>query len=420
MVTVMDAGLGLGSGAASGRKMSMDIVRMSDLDLAGKRVLIREDLNVPLKDRAVTNDARIRAALPTIRLAMESGAKVMLMSHLGRPTEGEFDENLSLAPVAERLTQLLGTRVRLVRDWIDGGSALEVGDDEVLLLENVRFLPGEKADDEALAKRMAALCDIYVMDAFGTAHRAQASTHGVGVYAPVACAGPLLVGELDALQRALAEPARPLVAIVGGSKVSTKLTVLESLSGKVDQLIVGGGIANTFIAADGHGVGKSLHEADLIDEAARLTRAARDRGGEIPIPTDVVVASEFSESAEADVRDVDGVGDDEMILDIGPDTAEHLASLLKNAGTIVWNGPVGVFEFDQFGEGTRVLAQAIAASPAFSIAGGGDTLAAIDKYGIAEQVSYISTGGGAFLEFIEGKTLPAVAMLSARAAPAQG
>lgn len=390
----------------------MNILKMSELDLKGKRVLVREDLNVPVKDGVVTSDARIRASLPTIKMAMEQGAKVLLMSHLGRPEEGVYDASQSLAPVAERLTELLGVKVRLEKDWIDG---VDVADGEVVLCENVRFLKGEKKNDDALAKKMAALCDVYVMDAFGTAHRAQASTHGVARFAPVACAGPLLANELEALGRALENPARPLVAIVGGSKVSTKLTVLESLSKKVDQLIVGGGIANTFIAAAGHGVGKSLYEADLVDEAKRLTAAAQAKGGEIPVPTDVVVAQEFSGDAEADVKLVDQVRDSEMILDVGPDTAEKFADILRNAGTIVWNGPVGVFEFDQFGEGTKALAQAIAESPGFSIAGGGDTLAAVDKYGVADRISYISTGGGAFLEFLEGKTLPAVAILEERA-----
>jgi phosphoglycerate kinase len=351
-----------------------------------------------------------------VQLAIQAGARVMLVSHLGRPKEGEYDPSLSLAPVAERLTSLLGVKVPLVRDWIDG---VDVAPGSVVLCENVRFLKGEKKDDEALSKKMAALCDIYVMDAFGTAHRAEASTHGVGKYAPVACAGPLLAGELEALGRALANPARPLVAIVAGSKVSTKLTVLESLTKVVDQLIVGGGIANTFIAADGHKVGKSLYEADLVAEAKRLTQAAKSRGGDIPLPTDVVVATAFDANAEADVRKVDAVGADEMILDIGPDTAARYAALLQQAGTIVWNGPVGVFEFDQFGEGTRVLAEAIAGSKAFSIAGGGDTLAALDKYGVADRISYVSTGGGAFLEFLEGKTLPAVAMLEERASAAR-
>lgn len=389
------------------------ILKMTDLDLRDQRVLIREDLNVPLADGKITSDARIRAALPTIRHALDAGAKVVLLSHLGRPTAGTFDPALSLAPVAERLTELLGVKVRLVRDWL-GGVEPEAG--EVVLCENVRFEKGEKQNDDALAKRMAALCDVYVMDAFGTAHRAEASTHGVAKFAPVACAGPLLAGELEALGRALENPARPLVAIVGGSKVSTKLTVLDSLSSVVDQLIVGGGIANTFIAAAGHKVGKSLYEADLLDEARRLVTAAKQGSGEIPVPSDVVVASEFSAQAEADVKPVGEIGDSDMVLDIGPDTAEHYAQLLRTAGTIVWNGPVGVFEFDQFGEGTRRLAQAIADSPAFSIAGGGDTLAAIDKYGVADCISYISTGGGAFLEFLEGKTLPAVEVLQIRAA----
>ena len=385
---------------------------MTDLELKGKRVLIREDLNVPVADGKVTSDARIRASLPTIQQALKAGARVMLVSHLGRPKEGEYDPELSLAPVAERLTALLGVKVPLVKDWIDG---VDVEPGSAVLCENVRFLKGEKKDDETLAKKMAALCDVYVMDAFGTAHRAEASTHGVGKFAPVACAGPLLAGELEALGRALAHPARPLVAIVAGSKVSTKLTVLESLTKVVDQLIVGGGIANTFIAAAGYKVGKSLYEPDLVPEALRLTQAAKARGGDIPLPTDVVVAQAFASNAEADVRKVNAVGSDEMILDIGPDTAEAYAKLLRQAGTIVWNGPVGVFEFDQFGEGTRILAEAIAGSKAFSIAGGGDTLAALDKYGVADRISYVSTGGGAFLEFLEGKTLPAVAMLEARA-----
>ena len=391
----------------------VNILKMTDLDLRGKRVLIREDLNVPVADGKVTSDARIRAALPTIQMALKAGACVILVSHLGRPKEGEYDPELSLAPVAEKLTSLLGVKVPLVKDWLDG---VDVAPGAAVLCENVRFLKGEKKDDEALSRKMAALCDIYVMDAFGTAHRAEASTHGVGKYAPVACAGPLLAGELEALGRALANPARPLVAIVAGSKVSTKLTVLDSLTKVVDQLIVGGGIANTFIAAAGHKVGKSLYEADLVPEAKRLTQVSKSRGGDIPLPVDVVTATAFDANAEADVRKVDAVGTDEMILDIGPDTAAMYAELLKKAGTIVWNGPVGVFEFDQFGEGTRVLAEAIASSKAFSIAGGGDTLAALDKYGVADRISYVSTGGGAFLEFLEGKTLPAVAMLEERAA----
>ena len=391
----------------------MSIIKMSDLDLAGKRVLIRQDLNVPVKDGQVTSDARIRASLPTIRMAIESGARVMLMSHLGRPTEGEPEAKFSLQPVADHLGGLLGKEVRLVADYLD--KAPEVGEGEVVLLENVRFNAGEKKDDETLSRQYAALCDVFVMDAFGTAHRAQASTHGAGVYAPVACAGPLLSGELEALGKALDNPARPLVALVGGSKVSTKLTVLESLSKVVDQLIVGGGIANTFIAAAGHNVGKSLYEADLVDTASQLTENARTNGGDIPVPTDVVCGKEFSESAEATTKPVNAVEDDDMIFDIGPDTAGALADIIRKAGTIVWNGPVGVFEFDQFGEGTKVISMAIAESAGFSVAGGGDTLAAVDKYGIEDRVSYISTGGGAFLEYLEGKKLPAVAMLEKRA-----
>ncbi|MCE9780748.1 phosphoglycerate kinase [Shewanella algae] len=389
----------------------MAIIKMSELDLQGKRVLIREDLNVPVADGVVTSDARLRASLPTIKLALEKGAAVMVMSHLGRPTEGEYNEEFSLKPVVDYLAKALNCPVRLEKDYLDG---VEVAQGEVVVFENVRFNKGEKKNDEALSKQLAALCDVYVMDAFGTAHRAQASTHGVGMFAPIACAGPLLAAELDALGKAMDNPARPLVAIVGGSKVSTKLTVLESLSGIVDQLVVGGGIANTFIAAAGHPVGKSLYEADLIDEAKRLVANAQSRGGDIPVPTDVVVGNEFSPAAVATLKPVAEVADDEMIFDIGPDSAEALAAILQQAGTIVWNGPVGVFEFDQFGEGTKRIAQAIAESPAFSIAGGGDTLAAVDKYGIADKVSYISTGGGAFLEFLEGKELPAVAMLKAR------
>jgi len=394
-------------------RYDMSVLKMTDLDLAGKRVLIREDLNVPVKDGKVTSDARIRASLKTIEHAAKAGAKVMLMSHLGRPEEGVYSEESSMQPVADHLGKLLGKDVRVVKDYLD--KAPELADGEVVILENVRFNKGEKKDDEALSKKYAALCDIYVMDAFGTAHRAQASTHGVGKFAPVACAGPLLAAELEALSKALDKPKRPMVAIVGGSKVSTKLTVLESLSKVVDQLIVGGGIANTFIAAAGHNVGKSLYEADLVDEAKRLTEAARANGGDIPVPVDVVCAKEFSDSAKAELKPVDQVADDDLIFDIGPETSKQFAEILKNAGTIVWNGPVGVFEFDQFGEGTKALSMAIAESPAFSIAGGGDTLAAVDKYGIADKVSYISTGGGAFLEFLEGKTLPAVAMLEARA-----
>ncbi|QLE84342.1 phosphoglycerate kinase [Shewanella sp. Scap07] len=389
----------------------MAIINMSDIDLQGKRVLIREDLNVPVSDGVVTSDARLRASLPTIKLALEKGAAVMVMSHLGRPTEGEFNAEFSMQPVVDYLNKALDCPVRLAADYLDGVQA-NVG--EVVVFENVRFNVGEKKNDPELSKQLAALCDVYVMDAFGTAHRAQASTHGVGQYAPIACAGPLLAGELSALGKAMDNPARPLVAIVGGSKVSTKLTVLESLSGIVDQLVVGGGIANTFIAAAGHEVGKSLYEADLIDEAKRLVANAQSRGGDIPVPTDVVVAGEFSPTASATLKAVDAVASDDMIFDIGPDSAEALADILRNAGTIVWNGPVGVFEFDQFGEGTKRIAQAIAESSAFSIAGGGDTLAAVDKYQIADKVSYISTGGGAFLEFLEGKELPAVAMLESR------
>ncbi|WP_353570140.1 phosphoglycerate kinase [Candidatus Albibeggiatoa sp. nov. BB20] len=389
----------------------MAIIKMADLDLKGKRVLIREDLNVPVKDGKVTSDKRITASLPTIKLAVDAGAKVMVMSHLGRPTEGEYAEEFSLQPVADHMGRLLGKEVRLVKDWLDG---VEMAEGEVVLCENVRFNKGEKKNDEALSKQMAALCDVYVMDAFGTAHRAQASTHGVGQFASVACAGPLLAGELEALGKALKEPARPMVAIVAGSKVSTKLTVLESLSTVVDQLIVGGGIANTFIKSIGHGVGKSLCEDDLVGTAQKLTAAAEARGGSIPVPTDVVVGKEFSESTPATLKKVDEVAEDDMIFDIGPDTAKMLGDILKNAGTIVWNGPVGVFEFDQFGDGTKAMAEAIAASNAFSIAGGGDTLAAVDKYGVEDKISYISTGGGAFLEFLEGKKLPAVEMLEAR------
>ena len=385
---------------------------MTDLDLAGRRVLIREDLNVPIKDGAVTSDARIRAALPTLQRAAQAGARVMVMSHLGRPREGASDPGLSLAPVARRLGELLGREVRLAEDWLHG---LDVEDGEIVLCENVRFLEGEKADDEALARRMAALCDVYVMDAFGTAHRAQASTHGVARFAPIACAGPLLIAELEALGQALAQPARPLVAIVGGSKVSTKLGVLEALSERVDRLIAGGGIANTFIAAAGHEVGASLYEPDLVAQAARIRDAVRGRGGDVPIPGDVVVADSPSESSAAVVKAVHDVGPGEMILDIGPETARAYREAIDSAGTVVWNGPVGVFEFEPFAAGTREIAQAIARSSAFSIAGGGDTLAAIDAFGVTGQVSYVSTGGGAFLEFLEGKTLPAIAALEARA-----
>ena len=390
----------------------MSVIKMTDLDLSGKRVLIRQDLNVPIKDGKVTSDKRIRASLPTIEKALEGGAKVMIMSHLGRPTEGEYSDEFSMAPVAAHMSELMGREVKLVKDYLDG---FDMGDADVVLLENVRFNAGEKKNDEVLAKKYAALCDVFVMDAFGTAHRAQGSTYGAAQYAPVACAGPLLAGELDALGKALDNPARPMVAIVGGSKVSTKLTVLESLSKVVDQLIVGGGIANTFIAAEGYNVGKSLYEEDLVETAKGLKAAAIERGGDIPVPTDVVCAKEFSETAEAELKSVEDVTDDDMIFDIGPDSSKALAEILKSAGTIVWNGPVGVFEFDQFGEGTKAISLAIAESPAFSIAGGGDTLAAVDKYNIADKVSYISTGGGAFLEFLEGKKLPAVAILEERA-----
>jgi len=386
---------------------------MSCLDLRDKRVLIREDLNVPIQGGLVTSDARIRAALPTIQAALTAKARVIVMSHLGRPEEGKYAEEFSLAPVAKRLAQLLGVPVALRKDWLGG---VEVGPGEVVLLENVRFNKGEKKDADELARRMAALCDIYVMDAFGTAHRAEASTHGVAKYAPVVCAGPLLVSELSALETALLKPARPLLAIVAGSKVSTKLTVLESLLSKVDQLIVGGGITNTFLAALGFDVGKSLYEPNMLDICRRLLDQSRERGIVIPMPTDVVVATELSATAEADVKAVGKVSAEDMILDIGPDSAEAMVALVATAGTILWNGPVGVFEFEQFGEGTRTLATAIARSKAFSLAGGGDTLAAIEKYGVEDSISYISTGGGAFLEFVEGKKLPAVEILEQRAA----
>ncbi|MGL5119276.1 MAG: phosphoglycerate kinase [Plesiomonas shigelloides] len=385
----------------------MSVINMTDLDLAGKRVLIRADLNVPVKEGKVTSDARIRASRPTIELALKQGAAVMVTSHLGRPTEGEYNEEFSLLPVVNYLKEVLSVPVRLAKDYLDG---VEVAAGELVVLENVRFNKGEKKDDEALSKKYAALCDVFVMDAFGTAHRAQASTHGVAKFAPIACSGPLLSAELDALGKAMKNPARPMVAIVGGSKVSTKLTVLESLSTIADQLVVGGGIANTFIAAAGHNVGKSLCENDLIDTAKALAAKC-----DIPVTTDVVVGKEFSESTPATIKAVAEVSDDDMIFDIGPDSAKVLADIIMNAKTILWNGPVGVFEFDQFAKGTEVIAKAIAESPAFSIAGGGDTLAAIDKFGIADKVSYISTGGGAFLEFVEGKVLPAVAMLEARA-----
>ncbi|WP_434583136.1 phosphoglycerate kinase [Klebsiella sp. B345] len=385
----------------------MSVIKMTDLDLAGKRVFIRADLNVPVKDGKVTSDARIRASLPTIELALKQGAKVMVTSHLGRPTEGEYNEEFSLLPVVNYLKDKLSNPVRLVKDYLDG---VEVAAGELVVLENVRFNKGEKKDDEALSKKYAALCDVFVMDAFGTAHRAQASTHGIGKFADVACAGPLLAAELDALGKALKEPARPMVAIVGGSKVSTKLTVLDSLSKIADQLIVGGGIANTFVAAQGHNVGKSLYEADLVDEAKRLLTTC-----DIPVPTDVRVATEFSETATATLKSVNDIKDEEQILDLGDVSAQKLADILKNAKTILWNGPVGVFEFPNFRKGTEIVANAIADSEGFSIAGGGDTLAAIDLFGISDKISYISTGGGAFLEFVEGKVLPAVAMLEERA-----
>ncbi|WON77924.1 phosphoglycerate kinase [Serratia sp. UGAL515B_01] len=385
----------------------MSVIKMTDLDLAGKRVLIRSDLNVPVKDGKVTSDARIRASLPTIEAALKQGARVMVTSHLGRPTEGEYNEEYSLLPVVNYLKEHMKSPVRLAKDYLDG---VEVAEGELVVLENVRFNKGEKKDDETLSKKYAALCDVYVMDAFGTAHRAQASTHGVGKFAPVACAGPLLSAELEALGKALGKPARPMVAIVGGSKVSTKLTVLDSLSKIADQLIVGGGIANTFVAAQGNNVGKSLYEADLIPEAKKLLETC-----DIPVPTDVRVATEFSETATATLKPANEIKDNEQILDLGDASAERLAKILKDAKTILWNGPVGVFEFPNFRKGTEIVARAIADSDAFSIAGGGDTLAAIDLFGIADKISYISTGGGAFLEFVEGKQLPAVVMLEERA-----
>ncbi len=390
----------------------MPVLKLVDQALAGKRVLIRQDLNVPVSNGAVTSDQRIKASLPAIRMCIDAGARLMIMSHLGRPEEGSPDAQYSLQPVADTLGNALGKSVILVSDYLENPPELQNG--EVVLLENVRFNRGEKANDETLSRKYAALCDIYVMDAFGTAHRAQASTEGVGRYASMACAGPLLTAELEALAMALDKPKSPVVAVVGGSKVSSKLTVLDSLCGIVDQLIPGGGIANTFLAAAGYNVGRSLMEPDLITEARRLMSSAREQGGEIPIPTDVVCGKEFSPAAVAEIKPVSEVGDDDMIFDIGPQTADRFAKILQKAATIVWNGPVGVFEFDQFANGTRVLSEAIAASPAFSIAGGGDTLAAVDKYGITQEISYISTGGGAFLEFLEGKSLPAVVMLEQR------
>jgi phosphoglycerate kinase len=387
----------------------MAFIKLTDLDLAGKRVLIRADLNVPVKDGKVTSDARITASMPTVEHCMKAGAMVMVMSHRGRPEEGKADDENSMQPIAEVMSAKLGTDIRLVKDYLDKTPAVAAG--ECVLLENVRFNAGESKDDETLSKKYAALCDVFVMDAFGTAHRAQASTHGAGKFADVACAGILLSGELDSLAKALAEPARPMVAIVGGSKVSTKLTVLEALSEKVDQLVVGGGIANTFLAAMGHNVGKSLYEADLVDTAKALIEKMEKRGASIPIATDVVCAKEFAEDATATLKDASEVVDDDMIFDIGPDSAKVLADIIEKAGTIIWNGPVGVFEFDQFGEGTKTVSMAIANSPGFSLAGGGDTIAAIQKYDIYDKVTYISTAGGAFLEYLEGKTLPAVAML---------
>ncbi|EMR0464808.1 phosphoglycerate kinase [Stenotrophomonas maltophilia] len=391
----------------------MSIVRMTDLDLSGKRVLIRQDLNVPIENGRITSEQRITASLPTLKRALEQGAAVMVTSHLGRPKEGVWSEADSLAPVAQRLSELLGREVPLVRDWVDG---VEVQPGQLVLLENCRMNVGEGKDDEALSKKYAALCDVFVMDAFGTAHRAQASTHGVIRFAPVAAGGPLLMAELDALAQALDAPAKPLLAIVAGSKVSTKLELLANLVGKVDQLIVGGGIANTFIAAAGYNVGKSLYEPDLLDTAKKIVADAKARGADIPLPVDVVTAKQFMPDAVAQVKAVDAVAEDDLILDIGPQTAAQYAQLIDKAGTVVWNGPVGVFEFEAFSKGTEALARAIASSRAFSIAGGGDTLAAVDKFDIAQQVSYISTGGGAFLEFLEGKTLPAVAALDARGA----
>lgn len=392
----------------------MKFKRMTDLDLAGQRVFIRADLNVPQDDTgAITDDTRIRASVPAIQAALKAGAAVMVTSHLGRPTEGELRAEDSLAPVAERMEALLGQPVRLVAHWIDGGFELKPG--EVILLENCRVNKGEKKDDDALAQKMAQLCDVYVNDAFGTAHRAEATTHGIARYAKVACAGPLMAAELDALGKALSAPKRPLVAIVAGSKVSTKLTILKSLSAKVDQLIVGGGIANTFMAAMGLPIGKSLSEPDLLGEAKAIIDSMQARGAAVPIPVDVVTAKQFAADAPAETKPAHEVSSDDMILDIGPQTAEQLAEMIAKAGTVVWNGPVGVFEFDAFAGGTERLARAIAASSAFSIAGGGDTLAAISKYKITDDVGYISTGGGAFLEFLEGKTLPAVAILESRA-----
>jgi len=391
-----------------------ELIKISDLDLSGKRVLIREDYNVPIKDGRVEDDTRIRASLPAIKQILDAGAKIIIMSHLGRPKEGAYDKKYSLAPVAACLSELLGREIPLIKEWLDG---VDLKSNDIVLCENVRFQAGEKANDDDLARRMAALCNVYVNDAFATAHRTQASTYGVAKYAPVACAGPLLIAELKALSRALKKPAKPLIAIVGGSKVSTKLTVLESLSEKVDQLIVGGGIANTFLKAVGHNIGNSLCEHELIDAAKKILKTTKQRGSDIPLPTDVVCAKEFNEKAEATVKMIDEVEDNDLIMDVGPQTAAHIAKLVGQAATIVWNGPLGVFEFDQFSNGTRILAEAIANSNAYSIAGGGDTLSAISRFGITEKISYVSTGGGAFLEFLEGKKLPAVSILeeSARA-----
>jgi phosphoglycerate kinase len=393
----------------------MNVLKMADLDLAGKRVFIRADLNVPQDDAGnITEDTRIRASVPGIKLALDKGAAVMVTSHLGRPKEGEFKPADTLAPVAKRMSELLGREVRLVQNWVDGGFHVKPG--EVVMLENCRINKGEKKNVDELAQKMAKLCDVFVMDAFATSHRAEATTHGIAKFAPVACAGPLLAQELEALTKALANPKRPLVAIVAGSKVSTKLTVLKNLSAKVDQLVVGGGIANTFLAAQGKQIGKSLSEADLVAEAKAVIEACHGRGGDVPLPSDVVCAKEFSATAGATLKSVDQVAEDDMILDIGPQSAQKLADVIARAGTVVWNGPVGVFEYDQFGKGTETVARAIASSPAFSLAGGGDTLAAIAKYDIGSKIGYISTAGGAFLEFLEGKTLPAVAILEERAA----
>ena len=389
----------------------MSVLSMVDLDLTNQRVLIREDLNVPIKDGRVTSAKRIQAALPTIQLALDKGAKVILLSHRGRPTEGKYDVEQSLQPIADYLVKQCELKVRLERNWLPG---VDLNAGEIVLCENVRFQVGEKSNDDQLAKQMASLCDVFVMDAFGTAHRAQASTHGVAKFAPIACAGPLLKQELDSLEKALHQPAHPMVAVVGGSKVSTKLTVLETLLDSVDQLIVGGGIVNTFLAAMGKPVGKSLYEADLVDTAKALLSKATDKNTQIPLPTDVVCAKEFSETAKATVKAVDDVADDDLILDIGPESSQQIATLMQDAGTIVWNGPVGVFEFEAFSNGTEVMAKAIANSSAFSIAGGGDTLAAVDKFGLEDKISYISTGGGAFLEYLEGKKLPAVEILEKR------